>query len=150
MTKRWFALFGVLTVLTAAEAQAQVAGTYTWEFPARVRRDDGGETVEQKGLAKLTITVKGDSILGSLASSVPGMPAQPDRPVRGTVKGNAIEFRLNSQARMVTNGEERTVDTVQIYNATITGDAIKVTMTPQVTDGSVSLPARSFEGKRTT
>ena len=149
MNTRLSGLLLLVIALGASEAAAQsVAGTYTWEVATRMRRDEGGtETVDEKAQARLTIQLKGDSIVGSYAVALPGRET-PAREVRGTWKGNTITFNISSRATLNVNGDERQVETVQVYTATIDGDEIKGTITVQVPDGSFTAPVRQFAGKR--
>jgi hypothetical protein len=141
----------LLAFAAGVEAQSPVTGTYTWEFAAMIRRGGAeGETSSQgKGQAILTITeVRGDSVFGTLAMAIPGMGEPRPREIEGTVKGNTVTWQTTGQARFNVNGEERTTQTTLTHTATIEGDVIKGTIETTSADGGMSVPARTFEGKR--
>ena len=148
MKTRVGALCLLVAALATGDANGQsVAGTYTWEIATSMRRDNNGDTAGEMAEVKLTIETRGDSILGTYAMTPKGRTV-PVRNVRGTWKDNTITFKFESQATLNMNGEQRQVQTTQVFNATIEGDAIKGTITTQVPDNSFSAPVRNFAGKR--
>lgn len=145
----------LLAIATGVSAQSPVTGTYTWEFEAMIRRGDAAATPESsqsKAKATLVITeVKADSIIGTFGTELPasmGMASRPAREIRGTVKGNTIQFSISGQARVNINGEERPIETTRIYTGVIEGDVIKITIETTSNDSSIQMNPQSFEGKR--
>ena len=139
----------LLAFATGVDAQANVGGTYTWEFEAMIRRGPEGESSGgAKAQATLKLEVKGDSIFGTYQVNMPGMGEGRPRDVRGTVKGNQVQWIMTSQARFNVNGEERTQETKSIYTATIEGDVIKGTVETDTGMPGMSVSPRPFEGKR--
>jgi hypothetical protein len=100
--KRTILLVGVaivvLAILRAPAAAQGVGGTYLVEYPARIQNTNGEENV-QMGKARLTLQVKGDSVVGTwLVLDRPN--AQP-REVRGTLQGSTAKFSSRPKAASI-------------------------------------------------
>lgn len=154
--RTWLKMSGVITgavlAFGATEVQAQgVAGTWTWEVQTRIRRDASGTTpTGDKSQAQLVLDVRGDSVFGTYTVSRPGATetAPVPREVRGTVNGNKVVFSLTQQGRVNINGEERESQMTATYTLTINGDEITGVIETTSPDLPVSIPPRTFSGRR--
>jgi hypothetical protein len=134
----------VLAILRAPTAAQGVAGTYLVEYPARIQNTNGEDNV-QMGKARLTLQVKGDSVVGTwLVLDRPN--AQP-REVRGTLQGGTAKFSLQTEGRINQNGEERTIRMTTEFTATVSGDKVEGTMQLRSGEG-MTQPERKFSGVR--
>jgi hypothetical protein len=147
------AFAGILLAPEAASAQQQVAGTYTWEVPTRIRNDGGAVSSSANAVVKLVLDVRGDSVFGTYTMTPPaGSDAPPPqaREVRGTVSGNKVQFSMAMQGRVNMNGEERAINSTTSYVITIDGDVINGTIDVHSTDLPMTVPTRTFTGRRAT
>jgi hypothetical protein len=140
--KAGLAMVALVTVTTPVDAQG-IAGTYLVEYPAQIQVTNGEENV-QMGKARLTLEVKGDSVVGTWL--VLNRPDAQPRAVRGTVQGNTAKFSIESEGRTNQNGEERTIKVTTDFSATVTGGKIDGTM--EFRAEGMSRPARKFSGVR--
>ncbi|HSJ09456.1 MAG TPA: hypothetical protein VK928_06060 [Longimicrobiales bacterium] len=141
----------LLVPAAAASAQQQVAGTYTWEMPTRIRNDGGAVSSNANAVVKLVLDVRGDSVFGTYTMTPPaGSDAPPPqaREVRGTLNGNKVLFSMAMQGRVNINGEERAINSTSTYTLTIDGDVITGTIDVQTPDMPMTVPIRTFTGKR--
>ena len=137
------AIIALTTFKTPALAQG-VAGTYVVEYPARIQNTNGEENV-QMGKARLTLEVKGDSVVGTWL--VLDRPDARPREVRGTLQRNTAKFSLQTEGRINQNGEERTIKMTTDFTATVSGDKVDGTMQLRSSEG-MSQPERKFSGLR--
>ena len=150
MLRTWIG-FVMAAGLATSGAQAQgVAGTWTVDFDRLLTRTaDGRDTVTARGKAQLVIEVKGDSVFGTWTFEEPG--SQP-RKLRGTWKGNAVKLVSGALPGTIhTNGKVTEMAFINTYEATVTGDAIVGTVTPQPQNAQLQATGqrvRKFEGKR--
>jgi len=147
---------GVLLAV-AAPAQAQVAGTYSWEQALTVRRGGDGGTQDEgaKATVKITLEVRGDSVSGTYTLLPPpnaeGATAAPQaREIRGTVNGNKVTFSMTQAGRLNMNGNTQEVQMTTTFNATVDGDVITGTIDIYAPEMPVTVPSRPFTGKRVT
>ncbi|HEX9108923.1 MAG TPA: hypothetical protein VF832_16870 [Longimicrobiales bacterium] len=143
---------GTATSLAGGPARAQEAGpagTWTIEFVRGIRNENGEETVE-KGHARVTLEVRGDSALAQWQVLEPdrdGKPVPP-RTLRGTAAGAHLVLTDHRQAQVQRNGDESTVDITVTYDLTIAGDTITGTQAATSADGMISSEPRPVSGKR--
>jgi hypothetical protein len=155
---RWV-LSGLLLVagFAAPSARAQgVAGTWAVDFDRRVRtRAAGGQPVSrqvvERGTARLTIAVHGDSAFGRWTMEGPG-GRQRTLQLRGTHAGNTVRLTSEpSPGAMTLDGRRTAVASVDTYEARVAGDTITGTTTSRF-DGTelaaLGPVARRFAGKR--
>ena len=148
--RNWMKACAIAGILLAPEAASgQVAGTYTWEMPTRVRNEGGTMIGSENAVVKLVLDVRGDSVFGTYTMTPPaGSDAPPPqaRDVRGTVSGNKVQFSMPMQGRVNVNGEERQINSTTNYAITIDGDVINGTIDVDVE--GMTVPTRTFTGKR--
>ncbi len=143
---------GTATSLTPAPAQAQdagPAGTWTIEFVRGIRNDNGEETVD-KGHARVTLELRGDSVLARWQALEPdrdGKPVPP-RTMRGTVAGNHVVLTDHRQGRVSRNGDESTIEMTVTFDLTFAGDTLTGTQAASSADGTISSDPRPVSGKR--
>ena len=138
------ALALVAVAATGVSAQ-KIEGTY--EFQQKVRTSMESEPIDV--VAKLTVTLKGDTAIGSWVVAFPGREPKPVE-LKGTVKGNTLTLLTGTQQAKLSggSGEERTIDVTSTYVLTISGDEISGEITSSSSDENVQLPSRPLKGKR--
>ncbi len=147
------AAFAALLIV-APSVHAQVAGKWNVEYDMRIRSGMGGDEVEERGKARLTLEQHGDSLSGTwlmTSAPPPGTSAQPQRPIRGTVSGKTIKFSAGpAEATINRNGDITKVQVITDYEGTIDGDKIAGTMTSHAADGPMAgmSMTRKFDGLR--
>jgi hypothetical protein len=149
------AAFAALLVF-APGAQAQgVTGKWNVEYDMRIRSGMGGDEVEERGKARLTLEQHGDSVTGTWLMTSPAPPpgtaAQPLRTIRGTVSGKTVKFSSGpAEATINRNGDITKVQVMTDYEATIDGDTLAGTMTSHALDSAMAGMSmnRKFDGVR--
>jgi hypothetical protein len=124
-----------------ANADAQsVAGTWTAEYPTRVRMGNGSASAEQMGSALLTLEVKGDSVFGTWQAQNTPAPIPP-RGVKGTLSngrinlvGDPVQAKIR---RGGMDGDESAIMMVTYYEGTVKDGAIEGTMYSESDDQSI-------------
>ena len=114
LLKSGLALIALAVVNAPAQAQG-VAGTYVLEYPAQIRVTNGEESL-QLGKARLTLQVKGDSIVGTWLV-LDRADARP-REIRGTLQGTMAKWTIENEGRINDGGETRTVKMITNFTAT--------------------------------
>ena len=143
--KSSLALLVLATAYSPARAQG-VAGTYLLDYPARIQVTNGEESVEL-GKARLTLQVKGDSLIGTWLTL--DRPDAKPREIRGTVQGHTAKWTIENEGRISDGGEVRTVKMITNFSATVTGDKVEGTMQSRSPDaGGMTAPERKFSGVR--
>jgi len=143
---------GAATSLAARPVRAQdagPAGTWTIEFVRGIRNEGGEETVE-KGHARVTFELHGDSVAAQWQVLEPdrdGKPVPP-RTLRGTVAGNHLVLTDHRQARVVMNGNETPLDMTVTYDLTVAGDSLSGTQAAVSADGMINSEPHPISGKR--
>jgi hypothetical protein len=132
----------------AAGAQGSVAGTWLTEFPLRLRNINGVVSSDGTGHARISLTIKGDSVIGTWQVT-DGDVAPPARMLRGTLSnGKARVESEPSEATLRGPDGEQKVLMKTVYEFTAKGDALDGTQTVEAVDGSHTGPARPFSAKR--
>lgn len=133
-----------------AAAQGTLAGKWTTEFDIGIRSENGVETSMGKRQATMTLTVRGDSVLGTW-QVVPdsGGVAPPSIRLTGTRVGNKATIQAEPVERTVRiNDDEQRVKLVSVYSFELKGDELVGTTRVTSPDGSIDRPERPFSAKR--
>lgn len=142
--------FAAVTLLVASPAAAQqITGTWIADIERRVQNDNGNVSAGEKSRVRITLTQKGDSVFGTLASvSPPGSqaPATPPRELRGTIAGNKAVISMDVVATRVMNGEVEEVKATVTYDVVINGDLLEGTMSTRA--GDMAMPGLPFTATR--
>lgn len=146
-TDRWpirpaLALAGLLVaaVPAAAQAPADVAGTWSVTWDAGVRTDGDRVTeVLRRLTSPLVLDARGDSLTGTWQ----GIPSGPVVPVAGRVKDGVLE--LATAPREVTDGGRTFVLRIR-FEGRLEGDALRGVMYVDLGNGRG--PPRRWEGRR--
>lgn len=131
-------------------AQSGPAGRWSTEFDTGIRNENGVETSMGKRQATMTLTVTGDSVIGSwLAAPVDGAPASAPVKLRGTVRGTHVLLEAEPIERTVRiNDDEQRVRMVSSYSFEVRGDSLVGTTHVSALDHSFDSPDRPFVAKR--
>lgn len=118
----------LLTGLAAgsARAQASAAGTWNTEFDIGIRNENGVETSMGKRKATMTLTLKGDSVLG-VWQVAPDSTGRKPAPVAlmGVRSGAKLTIASEPVERTVRiNDEEQRVKIVTTYYLELRGDEL--------------------------
>jgi hypothetical protein len=140
-----------LAVARPAAAQTNIAGNWITEFPLRLRVINGVESSEGTGRARLTLRLKGDSVLGTWLDITPG-GAQParTRALRGTVANGQVRVETDPpDERVLFDGTtEQRVQMRTVFEFTLHGDALEGTEESIAADHSSVAHSRPFRAKR--
>jgi hypothetical protein len=136
--------------LGSAAAQSGAAGRWTTEFDTGIRNENGVETSMGKRQATLTLTVQGDSVLGSwLAAPADGAPSPVPIKLKGTVSGARVVLESEPVERTVRiNDDEQKVRMVTSYAFEVRGDSLVGTTRVSALDHSFDSPDHPFLAKR--
>lgn len=134
----------------SASAQSGPAGRWSTEFDTGIRNENGVETSMGKRQATLTLTVKGDSILGSwLAAPADGAPSPVPIKLKGTASGARVMLESEPVERTVRiNDDEQKVRMVTSYAFEVRGDSLVGTTRVSALDHSFDSPDHPFLAKR--
>lgn len=143
--------FLVLVTSRGAIAQGSIGGTWRTEFEVGIRVVNGVESSEGKRHARITLQVKGDSVLGTWQNvdSV-GVAMGDPRPLRGIVSdgGARIETVVPTEMVMRTQDGEQRIQATLTYLLTVRGDTLAGTQQWIAVDHSDRGPARPFTAVR--
>lgn len=137
-------------VARPASAQSSLAGRWTTEFDIGIRNENGVETSMGKRQATLTLTLKGDSVIGTwLAAPADGASTSAPMKLKGTVSGSHVILEAEPVERTVRiNDDEQRVRMVTSYSFEIHGDSLIGTTRVSAPDHSFDSPDRRFVAKR--
>jgi hypothetical protein len=142
-----------LAVARPASAQGNVAGDWITEFPLRLRVMNGVESSEGTGRARLTLRLKGDSVLGTWLDITSGA-AQParTRSLRGTMANGRVRVETDPpDTRVLFDGTtEQRVQMRTVFDFTARGDTLEGTEQSIAADHSSVAHSRPFSAKRET
>lgn len=152
MRKFMLVAVGMLSaaVVMPARAQGSLAGTWNTSVDVGMRIENGVETSMGKRPAVMTLTVKGDSVLGTWTLPADGSsPAVPPNPLRGTRVGNKVTLKADpiERSRNI-NGETQLVKLVNSFAFELKGDSLVGTSKVSALDGSFESSDREFLAKR--
>ena len=146
------ALILATTLQHPAAAQSGVAGRWSTEFDIGIRNENGIEMSMGKRAATMTLTMKGDSIVGTWQAAADSSGTLP-APIHlaGTATGTTMVLRSEPVERTVRmNDDEQKVKLFTTYRLTLQGDKLDGTSTVAALDGSFEGNARPFSAKRMT
>jgi hypothetical protein len=140
-----------LVLARPASAQGNIAGSWITEFPLRLRVINGVESSDGVAQARLTLRLKGDSVLGTW-QQIPqgaGQPAR-TRALRGTVvNGRArVETDPPDERVLRDNEGERRVQMRTRFDFAAHGDSLQGTEQTIAADRSSVAYSRPFAAKR--
>jgi hypothetical protein len=135
---------------TPIHAQASVAGTWLTEFDIGIRNENGVETSMGKRQATMTLTLKGDSVLGTWqVAAVSDAPAPGPIKLRGIRSGAKVSLEADPVERTVRmNDDEQRLQMTSTYTFDLRGDELVGTTRNTFSDHSFDGPERSFSAKR--
>jgi len=147
----WSAALLLLAMLvTRIHAQASVAGTWLTEFDIGIRNENGVETSMGKRQATITLTLKGDSVLGSW-QVLPDSSGKAPAPIklRGIRSSTKVTLQADPVERTVRmNDDEQRLQMTSTYAFDLRGDELVGTTRNIFSDHSFDGPERSFSAKR--
>lgn len=131
-------------------AQSGPAGTWTTEFDIGIRNENGVETSMGKRQATMTLTLKGDSVVGTwLVAAETGAPAPAPIKLWGTVSGTRVVLQTEPVERTVRiNDDEQRVRMVSSYSFDVRGDSLVGTTRVSAPDHAFDSPDRPFLATR--
>jgi hypothetical protein len=131
-------------------AQSGPAGRWSTEFDTGIRNENGVESSMGKRQATMTLTVKGDSVLGTwLAAPADGAPAPAPIMLKGTARGAHVTLEAEPVERTVRiNDDEQRVRMVSSYSFEVRGDSLVGTTRVSAPDHSFDSPDRPFAATR--
>jgi hypothetical protein len=141
---------GILTAVIAAAPQSKhpLAGKWNIEYE-RGRRMTDGESQSIMGKATLEITVKGDSIVGTLTQeAVEGRPTPAPSVLAGTGAGNAATLKSSAESRVNMNGDERVVTISMTWDLKADGDNLSGTMARAMAGMAAAMTPAPVKGTR--
>ncbi len=143
-------LAAMLAAPRIALAQATLAGKWNTDFDTGIRNENGEIRSLGKRAATMTLTVKGDSVLGTWQIAAEGTSASP-APIhlKGTKTGNTVQLRSDPVERTVNMGDgPQQVKMIAIYKFELNGDALTGTAQNSSGDGQFDGPEMPFAAKR--
>ena len=131
-------------------AQSGLAGSWSTEFDIGIRNVNGEETSMGKRKATLTLTVKGDSVVGTwLAAPMDGAPVPAPLKLKGTLTGTRVMLESEPVDHHVRiNDDEQVVKMVSSYSFEVRGDSLVGTTHVSALDHSFDSPDRPFLATR--
>lgn len=144
MTRRSLIVLAALLMLTPLAAQAQahpLAGRWTIEYAGGMRIENG-EPTPILAKALLTITEVGDSLVATVRMEPnPNLPPRPEgRFAALKASGSEITFKQRSEAKINTNGEERTMTAISTWVLKADGDALSGSLGRELEGMEMPLP----------
>ena len=137
-------------VPSSVRAQGTFAGSWAAQFPRRIENVDGEERVTEVGHARLTLELRGDSVLG-IWQTLPeaNQPTSPSRALRGVIDPGRLQIVSGPfEATQRTMSGETTVRLSNRFELALEGDSLKGTMQTQGPDGSPVGSTRPFSAVR--
>jgi putative sterol carrier protein len=148
---RVLAGLGILSGVIAAAPQSKhpLAGKWNIEYE-RGRRMTDGESQSIMGKALLEITVKGDSLVGTLTMepAAEGRSAPPPQALAGTGSGNAASLKSTAESRINMNGEERVVNITMTWDLKADGDNLTGSMARAMAGMAAAMTPAPVKGTR--
>lgn len=141
---------GLAAPPAAAAQGAPIVGTWELEMTVGMRVENGEPTMI-RGKGRLEVVEQGDSLVATLAVTPPdGMPARPaSRFAAKKVAGNEFAFVQRSEVRMNANGEEHTAVSISNWRFTVTGDALRGTVSREIEGMPMAaMPEQPVSGTR--
>ena len=119
----------VLGTATLNAQQPALTGSWRLTYPAGMRIDNGVPTPIIAG-GTLTVTERGDSLIGSLLTDpIPDVPARPPAHLAAPKSsGDEAVFIARSEATLNMNGEEQTATVVSTWRLVARGDSVSGTV----------------------
>jgi len=141
-----------LLILSGARpvvAQTTVAGTWITEFPINLRVINGVESSDGTGKARVSMQLKGDSVLGTWQEITTGGRGRA-RSLRGVKANGRVRLETDPPDERVlnVNGDEQRVRMRTVYDFALTGDALEGEEHGEGLDHSMVGPSRRFSAKR--
>ena len=142
------AAFGVFPA--PVRAQASLAGSWSAEFPRRIQNVNGEERVTEMGRARLTLELRGDSVLGTWQTLPEANQSAPvSRALRGVIEAGRLRIVSDPfEATQRTMSGESTVRLSNSFELALEGDSLKGTMQTRGPDGAPVGSTRSFSAVR--
>jgi hypothetical protein len=141
----------ILAAPRGAVAQTSLAGRWRTAFDVGIRVVDGVESSEGKGHARITLEVKGDSVVGQwLNIDSPGGAPRTPRPLRGVVTDSGARLETVEPREVVlrTPDGEQHFQTTMTYTFRLRGDSLVGTEQWIAVDHSSRGPLRPFVATR--
>ena len=140
-----------LAAVRPAPAQDNVAGSWITEFPIRLRVINGVESSDGVAQARMTLRLKGDSVLGTWQDITRGAgQSARTRTLRGTIVNGRARVETDPPDERVlrdAEGEQRVMMRT-VYDFTAQGDTIKGTEQSIAADHSSVAHSRPFSASR--
>jgi len=133
-----------------ARAQGTIAGKWTTDYPTGIRNENGEVAVSSSRPATMTLTLKGDSVLGTWQLSAPAGGAAPAA-LHMVGKRTGTKFVLQDDAveRTVNMGEgPKQVKMFTRWEFEVKGDVLEGVQHNLSPDGSFEGPELPFTAKR--
>ncbi|MCC6245197.1 MAG: hypothetical protein IT353_20300 [Gemmatimonadaceae bacterium] len=144
------AAFLSMASATAPTQPHAIVGDWTMQLPGAVRMENGEQTITYvKGT--LNVVAQGDSLIATLATEpVEGRPARPPArmAVATSAAGGTVTFTPRSEATLNMNGEEVKRTSISTYAFTVTGDALKGTITRSIEGLDIPMNPVDITGTR--
>ena len=141
----------VLTVgVVPVRAQGTVAGKWTTDYPTGIRNENGEIVVSASRPATMTLTLKGDSVIGTWQMSAAAGGTAP-APTHMTGKRSGTKFVIRNEAveRTVNMGEgPKQVQMFTQWDFEVKGETLVGTQKNMSPDGSFEGPELPFSAKR--
>lgn len=143
-------VFALAMTPAAALAQGSAAGAWVAEYPRRIENVNGEERVTEVGRARLTLELRGDSVIGVWQSIAgPNEPTLPTRRLRGVTDQGKLRLVSDPfEATQRTMDGDATVRLTNSFELALEGDTLKGTMQTRSADGAPLGGARPFSAAR--
>jgi hypothetical protein len=124
-----FLLLALMVGTSALQAQQHpIVGTWQLSFTAGMRMENG-MSFPISGTGTLTVSVEGDSLVGTLVTdSIPDMARRPPARLAGKTGEGAVTLISRSSATLNMNGLERTAGVVNTWTLKVKGDSLEGTL----------------------
>lgn len=139
-----------LAAAPPASAQGTVAGTWIAEFPIGLRVINGVESSDATGRARITLRLKGDSVLGTWQDITGGNRPARTRSLRGVLANGRARVETDPpDTRVLFDGTtEQRVQMRTVYDVAAHGDTLEGTEESIAADHSSVGRSRPFHAKR--
>lgn len=145
------AAVALFAAATSLQAQSPVAGKWAADFELGMRNVNGEMTSMGTGHARITLELKGDSVVGTwqVLDPAPANGAPATRPLKGVFANGMLKLETEPAVRrVVLNDEEKQIRMVTRYELKLDGDVLAGTAQQVALGGEIEPPSRPFKATR--
>lgn len=136
----------LLAPLRGTKAQGTFVGRWSIEYPLNLRVVDGVESSTGTGRARLTLTQRGDSVIGTWEVLAPvTIPMPPKRTLRGVAVGGRLQLQAEPTTAIIASVRDtHTLTIITRYDLRVKGDTLVGTEIRTPNDPAFPAASRPF------